>query len=85
MTELFPPVLKTMAVFSRTESYFAPRGEVALPFADNEVTKLVLPRIAVWKEELSDNGDPHKSARNLLFKTLPFLANFLLQDGPYWI
>ena len=85
LTELYPPVLKTMAGFCPAEPYFVARTEVSVPFSDDEIVKLVFPRYKMWKDELEDDGDPHESAQNFLIDLLPFLAKVLLQDGPYWI
>jgi hypothetical protein len=36
-------------------------------------------------QQAGPNDDKHKSARNFLHVTLPFLARVLLQDAPRWI
>ena len=48
LTELFPPLLKTMAGFSPSDNYFLPRSEVPLPYKDDEVVHLVFPRYKKW-------------------------------------
>ena len=48
---------------------------------------LIFPLHKVWKQQQSDpeHGDQNICPQNLLFETLPFLAEVVIQDGMYWV
>ena len=48
---------------------------------------LIFPLYQVWKQQQSDpkHGDQNICAQNLLFETLPSLAEVVIQDGMYWV
>ena len=88
MTELYEPVMRVMAGFRQSDPYFVARTEIPLPYSqdDFEYVKHVFPLYEVWLNQYnSPQGDKHKSAKNFLYQTIPFLARVVLQDGPYWI
>jgi Centromere DNA-binding protein complex CBF3 subunit, domain 2 len=90
-TELYPPVLKVMARFSKEEEYWVPRLSLGLPsdFTHNDLVKCLWPRIDEWREQQrSTYGDfpcDGCAASNFLWKVLPFFAMVIFQDGIYWL
>lgn len=86
-TELFKPVLRVMAGFSKDGAYNVPRTRIGIGNSfGREAVDIVFPRRRIWlQQHASRNGDKSEAARNFLFDTLPFLAKVVIQDGCFWI
>jgi hypothetical protein len=87
MTELFPEVMLVMSGHRPKDSYFVPRTEIEeFPYSMDECIKKLFPHYDRWVGQLkSRRGDKHESAKNFLFKLLPFLTRVIFQDAPYWL
>jgi hypothetical protein len=99
MTELHPHLLAVMAGYKASEfnQYFNLQCKLQFepqynpnhkadhaPFED--VTRLVFPMYDEYIDRFENSPvDPGVSARNFVYKLLPFLAQVVVQDGVFWI
>ena len=80
-----------MAGFPKDGGYLVPRTHINVNMYTQKHGKdpidLIFPLHQAWQQQQSDleHGDQNICAQNLLFETLPFLAEVVIQDGMYWV
>jgi hypothetical protein len=88
LTDLLKPVLRVMSGHAKDAEYYVPRTNITFEefgLSSDEITALIFPMIETWRDQQqSAEGDKSAAAGNFLNKTLPFLAEVIIQDGVFW-
>jgi hypothetical protein len=86
VSQLQSKVLHVMAGFGLEDAYYVPRTLLVPPWSADEMTEKCFPQVKRWRAEYqSPQGNHTKAAEDFLYKTLPFLALCVIQDGIYWL
>jgi hypothetical protein len=68
------------------KSYFVPRTKLPLKKTVEWHCDVLLPHLALWKQQAAGNGgDKSSLCRKFLYDIIPYFVEVLVQDGSFFV